>query len=149
MTMSLPDRLKADLKAAMKAREADRTGALRLLLSRIRYAEIDRKKPLTEGEILQLIQKSVRDRREAAEMYRKGGRAELAEKEEREAGILGSYLPEPITGAELERTIVDLLDELGISEKRKMGVAMKTLMERFQGRVDGSEASRLLAGKLT
>jgi uncharacterized protein YqeY len=148
MTMSLEDRLNADLKAAMKAREAVRTGALRLLLSRIRYAEIDRKKPLTEGEILQLIQKSVRERREAAELYRKGDRLELAEKEEREAEMLGSYLPEPITGAELEARIVALLDELGISEKRKMGIAMKTLMERFQGRVDGSEASRILAGKL-
>lgn len=145
----MQQRLKNDLKTALKAGEKDRLSVLRLLISGIQYAEIERKKELTEGEIHAVIQKAVRDRVEAAGLYRKGGREELAAKEVREMEILKAYLPEPLSGPQLEAAIEELMAELSIREKRGMGQLMKALMAKFQGRIDGSEASRILAAKLT
>ncbi|MBI4160894.1 MAG: GatB/YqeY domain-containing protein [Acidobacteria bacterium] len=148
MAASLQERLHADLQAAVKARRPDRVAPLRLTLSQIRYAEIERRVPLSEPDLHALIGKAVRDRLEAADLYRKGGRPELAEKEEGEAALLRAYLPEPITGPALERLVDALLEELGIREKRRLGEAMKAIMERHRGRIDGAEASRLLAARL-
>ena len=147
--MRLRHRLDADLKTALKGRETERLSVLRLLLSQVRYAEIDHKVELSDEQVQQVIAKAVKDRHEAAALYRKGERLPLAEKEEREAVLLQAYLPEPLTGTALEQAIEAILEELGTRSKRDIGRVMKEILARHRVRVDGAEASRLLAARLS
>ena len=142
------NKLQADLREAMKARQTERTSTLRLLWSQIRYAEIAKKGEVSDDEVIALIRKAVRERNDAAALYSKGGRAELAEKEKREAQILNAYLPELLCGPELEKIIETRLRELEITEKRQMGQAMKAIMEELGGRADGAEVNRIVASLL-
>ncbi len=142
------EKLQADLKVAMKSRQTERTSTLRMLISQIRYAEIAKKSDLSDDEVIALIRKAVRERNDAAVLYRKGGRSELEEQEKREAQILNAYLPELLSGPELEKIIETRLRKLEFTEKRQMGQARTAIMEELRGRVDGAEASRIVASLL-
>ena len=146
--MTLLDRLAQELKAAMIAKDAERLSTLRLLKSSVGYAQIERRtENLTEAEVVALIQKEVKKRRDAAEQYEKGGRPELASKEKQEITVLESFLPKPLALDELEQLIRAAIQETGATSKKQMGQVIKAVQARAAGRAAGKIISELV-GKL-
>jgi len=146
--MTLLDRLAQELKAAMIAKDAERLSTLRLLKSAVGYAQIERRtENLTEAEVVALIQKEVKKRRDAAEQYEKGGRPELASKEQQEITVLESFLPQPLALDELEQLIRAVIQETGATSKKQMGQVIKAVQARAAGRAAGKIISELV-GKL-
>jgi uncharacterized protein YqeY len=142
------DRIQAELKEAMKSGDKTTVSVLRMLLSSLRYASIAEKRNLSDEEIGALVQKSIRSRKESIDAFRSGGRIDLAEKEEAELKILERYLPAQMEGAELEKAVQQLLLDLGITEKKDLGRAMKEFMSRHKGKVDGKRVNALIASLL-
>lgn len=142
------DRIQAELKEAMKSGDKTTVSVLRMLLSSLRYASIAEKRNLSDEEIAALVQKSIRSRKESIDAFRSGGRIDLAEKEEAELKILERYLPAQMEGAELEKAVQQLLLDLGITEKKDLGRAMKEFMSRYKGKVDGKRVNALIASLL-
>jgi uncharacterized protein YqeY len=140
--------LKNDLKEAMRRGDAVTVGTLRMLISQFQYARIQTGHDLGEEEVLTLLQRAVKTRRESIEQFTKGGRAELAAKEEAEIGVVERYLPKGLTPDEVGQAIDALLAELGITEKRDLGRAMKEFMARHRGKVDGKAVNALIAARL-
>jgi uncharacterized protein YqeY len=140
--------LKNDLKEAMRRGDAVTVGTLRMLISQFQYARIQAGHDLGEEEVLTLLQRAVKTRRESIEQFTKGGRAELAAKEEAEIGVVERYLPKGLTPDEVGQAIDALLAELGITEKRDLGRAMKEFMARHRGKVDGKAVNALIAARL-
>ena len=146
--MTLLERLAQELKAAMIAKDAERLSTLRLLKSAVGYAQIERTtENLTEAEVVALIQKEVKKRRDAAEQYEKGGRPELASKEKQEITVLESFLPKPLARDELEQLIRAAIQETGATSKKQMGQVIKAVQARAAGRAAGKIISELV-GKL-
>jgi len=146
--MTLLDRLAQELKAAMIAKDAERLSTLRLLKSAVGYAQIERRtENLTDAEVVALIQKEVKKRRDAAEQYEKGGRPELASKEKQEITVLESFLPQPLALDELEQLVRAAIQETGATSKKQMGQVIKAVQARAAGRAAGKIISELV-GKL-
>jgi uncharacterized protein len=146
--MTLLDRLAQELKAAMIAKDAERLSTLRLLKSAVGYAQIERGTDnLTDVEVVVLIQKEVKKRRDAAEQYEKGGRPELASREKQEITVLESFLPQPLALDELEQLIHAAIQETGATSKKQMGQVIKAVQARAAGRAAGKIISELV-GKL-
>lgn len=129
----------------MKARDQTRVDALRLVNSAIQSAEIEAsrqgKAALTDAEVLAILQKLIRQRQQAAEMYEKGGRAELAARERAESEIISAYLPKPMSDLEAGAAIAALVREINAQGMKDMGRVMAALKERFAGRLDFAKAS--------
>jgi uncharacterized protein YqeY len=136
--MSLIARIEEELKSAMRAREQERTDALRLTLASLRSAEKEVQRPLKEDEELHVLQRERKRRAEAAEAFRGGGREEQAAKEERELEIIQEFMPEPVDEDELERIIDDAIAETGATSLRDLGRVMADVMPQVAGRADGS-----------
>ena len=146
--MTLLERLAQELKAAMIAKDADRLSTLRLLKSAAGYAQIERgTENLTDAEVIALIQKEVKKRRDAVEQFEKGGRLELASKEKQEITVLESFLPQPLAPDELEQIIRAAIEETGATSKKQMGQVIKAVQARAAGRATGKIISELV-GKL-
>jgi hypothetical protein len=146
--MTLPERIQAELKAAMLAKDAERLSTLRLLKSALGYAQIERQTDsLSDAEVVALIQKEVKKRRDAIELYQAGGRPELAEKEQREIAVLESFLPQPLSPEELEQLVRSVIAELNAASKRDMGPVIKAVQAKAAGRADGKTIS-VVVGKL-
>ncbi len=146
--MTLLDRLAQELKAAMIAKDAERLSTLRLLKSAVGYAQIERRtENLTDAEVVALVLKEVKKRRDAAEQYEKGGRPELASKEKQEITVLESFLPQPLALDELEQFIRAAIQETGATSKKQMGQVIKAVQARAAGRAAGKIISELV-GKL-
>lgn len=136
--------------AAMKGREEARLSALRLIKTALKKHEIDSMKPLDESVELQLLSTLMKQRREAADMFRKGGRPELADREEAELKLIESYMPSAPTDAEIEAAIAGAMAETGVSSVKQMGVVMKAAQAKLTGkRVDGKALSDRVRGKLS
>jgi len=146
--MSLIERIEGELKEAMRARDRERTDTLRLTLASLRSAEKELARPLKEDEELQVLQRERKRRTEAAEAFREGGRAEQADKEERELEVIQEYMPEPVSDEELERIIDDAIAETGATSLRDLGRVMADVMPQVAGRADGSTVSQLVREKL-
>ena len=140
MSSSLKDRLQADLIVARKGREKLRTLVLSTTLSDLRNWEIDLGKEAQDEDVLSVITKAVKRRKEAAAQMLDGGRVDLAEKEEAEAQMLTSYLPEGLSEAEVRKIIQEIVGD----GAREMGPVMGRLMPRLKGRFDGKEANRIV-----
>ena len=142
-------KIEEDVKAALKAGDKLRLSTLRLLLTELKNERIRRGEDVDEAGFLALVQKGIKQRKDAAEQYRRGERPELAEKEEAEADILGSYLPEAVSEEELEQAVREVIATQNLSGPSGLGPIMKQLMPRFAGRTDGATlqkiARRLLA----
>jgi uncharacterized protein len=146
--MSLQERISGELKAAMLARDADRLSTLRMLKSALGYAQIERKvETLPDGDIVAIVQKEVKKRRDSIEQFEKGGRAELAAKEKQEIAILESFLPKPLLPEELDKLVRDTIQETGATGKKDMGAVIKAVQAKAAGRADGKTISGLV-GKL-
>ena len=132
-----------DIKVAMKARDKDRVSTLRLLLSSMESERIKTGKPVNEAGFLTLVQRGVKQRREASALYREGDRPELAKKEDAEATILTEYLPEPASEEEVRRAIDAFVTEEGLEGPKAIGRIMGTILPKYKGRIQGKELQRL------
>jgi uncharacterized protein len=146
--MSLIEEIEQELKDAMRAREAVRTGALRLTLAALRSAEKELGRPLKEDEELQVLQRERKQRAEAAEAFRSGGREEQAKQEVEELEVIEEFMPEPLSEEELERIVDDAIAETGATSLRDLGRVMADVMPQVAGRADGSAVSQLVREKL-
>jgi len=147
----LKTRLEADMKAALKARDTQRLGVIRMALAAVKQREIDtgHRDGLSDTEALGVIERMIKQRREAAEQFRAGGREESAEKEQYEAKVLEDYLPEPLDSETLDAEIANVLHESGATSRRDMGKVMGLLKARLAGRADMGEVSRRVRERLT
>jgi uncharacterized protein YqeY len=146
--VTLIEELEQEVQEAMRAGEADRRDALRLILSSLKSAEKDLLRPLSEDEELQVLQRERKKRLEAADAFRSGGREEQAAKEEAELEVLEEFMPEPLSEDELERILDDAIAENGATSMRDMGRVMKDVMPQVAGRADGAAVSQMLREKL-
>jgi uncharacterized protein YqeY len=146
--MSLIERIEGELKQAMRARDRERIDTLRLTLVSLRSAEKELARPLKEDEELQVLQRERKRRTEAAEAFREGGRAEQADKEERELEVIQEFMPEPISDEDLERIVDNAIAETGATSLRDLGRVMADVMPQVAGRADGSTVSQLVREKL-
>ena len=146
--MSLIARIEEELAAARRERDAERRDALSLILSQLRSAEKELRRPLHDEEELQVLQRERKKRIEAAEAFRTGGRDEQAESEERELDVLEEFMPEPLSEEELETIIDDAIAECGATSIRHLGRVMADVMPQVAGRADGSAVSQLVREKL-
>ena len=146
--MSLSDRLSEEIKSAMLARDADRLTPLRLLKSAIGYAQIERKtENLSDADVIAIIQKEIKKRRDSIDQFEKGGRPELAAKEKAELAVLETFLPQPFSNEELEQLVRATIQEIGATTKKEMGAVIKAVQAKAAGRADGKTISALV-GKL-
>ena len=146
--MSRIDTIEAELKEAMKDRDAERRDALRLILNALKGSQKELQRPLSEDEELQVLQRERKRRVEAAEAFRSGGREEQAAAEERELAVLEEFMPEPLSEYELEEIIDDVIAEVGATSLRQLGRVMADVMPQVAGRADGSSVSQLVREKL-
>ena len=148
--MPLLDRIQSDMTAAMRAKDEARLGAIRLIKAALKKHEIDSMKPLDENTELQVLNTLIKQRRESADMFRKGGRPELAEKEEVELKLIESYMPAAPSEQEIEAAIAAALAETGVTSQKQMGVVMKAAQAKLAGkRVDGKALSEKVRARLS
>ena len=134
----------------MKGKEETRLDALRMIKTALKKHEIDSMKPLDEPAELQILNTLIKQRKEASEMFRKGNRPELADKEDAELNIIESYMPSAPTSEEMDRAISEAIAESGVTSLKQMGVVMKAAQAKLSGkRVDGKALSDRVRGKLT
>jgi len=142
--MSLLSQIQDDVKGAMKAGERERVHALRLIVNELQKAAKE-----NGGDEVEVLQRERKRRLEAAEAYRDGGAADRAEAEEREAEIIGSYMPEQISDEELNAIVGDAVAESGATSPKEMGQVMALVMPQVKGRADGKRVSAVVKEKLT
>jgi uncharacterized protein YqeY len=148
--MALLDQVSKDIVAAMKAHEATRLDALRMLKTALMKYKVDTMKELDEQAELQILNILVKQRRESADMFRKGNRTELADKEEAELKLIESYMPSAPTEAEIDAAIAAALTETENASLKQMGVVMKAAQAKLAGkRVDGKALSERVRAKLS
>ena len=148
--MPLLDQIQKDIIAAMKGREEARLGALRMIKTALKKHEIDAMKPLDEATELQILNTLIKQRKEASEMFRKGNRPELADREDAEEKLIETYMPSAPTEAEVDAAIAAAMAESGITSLKQMGVVMKAAQAKLAGkRVDGKALSERVRSKLT
>jgi uncharacterized protein YqeY len=147
--VSLKAALESGLKDAMRAGDRVAVSAIRLSLSEVKNVEIDKRRPLEDGEVVQVLRASLKKRHESIDLFRQGGRQDLVEKESAEAKVLERFLPAAMSAAELVALVDAAVAETGASAPRDMGKVMKVLVPRVAGRADGAEVSRLVKERLS
>ena len=134
--MSLKEKLLSNMKEAMKSKDSVKLGTVRGVISAVKNQEIDLKKELSEEEILTIVSREVKKRKEASVLYEKGNRPELKDKEIQEMKILQTYLPEQVSEKDLRRRIQEVIAETGAEGMKDFGKIMKTLVPEFKGKAD-------------
>jgi hypothetical protein len=143
--VNLLERLQQELKAAMLSKDADRVSALRMLKSALGYLQIERKTDtLSDAEVVAVVQKEIKKRRDAHEQYQTGGRPELAAKEKQEIRVLEIFLPQAASAEELEQAARAIIQETGATSKKDMGPVIKAVQAKMAGRADGKTISTLV-----
>ena len=140
--------IEGEIKEAMKARDAERRDALRLIVNALKSSEKELQRPLSEDEELQVLQRERKRRIEAAEAFRTGGHDDRAEAEERELAILEEFMPEPLSEEEIEEIVDDAIAEVGATSMADLGRVMADVMPQIAGRADGSQVSQIVREKL-
>lgn len=139
--MSLKDRIQDDMKSAMRAKEKERLGAIRLILAAIKQREVDERIVLTDGQVLAVLEKMLKQRRESLAQYQSAGRADLAAQESFEIDLIQSYMPAPLSEAEIDGLIASAITTTGAQSVRDMGKVMALLRDQAQGRADMTTVS--------
>jgi len=149
--MSLKDKLTEDLKQAIRQGDQHRRSTLRLVMAAIKNAEIEKRRELDEGELLAIIAKEAKQRRESIAEFEKGGRQDLVDQEKAELEVLLAYLPKQLSREEIEAEARQAIEEVGATSLAQMGQVMRRLMPQMKGRADGKLVSQvvreLLAGE--
>ena len=148
--MTLRERLDADMKDAMRAKDQLRLDVVRAVKSAVKYREVEGEKAvvLDEAGILQVLGSEIKKRRDSVEQYRAGGREELAKKEEAEIAILQGWLPTQLTEAEVRAKVDAVVQQVGAKGPKDMGAVMKALLPEVQGKADGKLVSELVKARL-
>ena len=144
--MALADQLQQEIKSAMLAKDAERLNALRMLKSAIGYVQIEKKTDaLSDSDFISVVQREVKKRRDSAEQFTSGGRAELAARENAEIAVLETFLPKQLSAEELESIIRATIQEAGAIDKKQMGAVMKIVQAKVAGRADGKTISGIVS----
>jgi len=144
--MTLQERILGAIKEAMKAKNAERLGTLRLIKSAFDYALLETKADaLTDPEVVSILQKEAKKRGDSIDQFEKGGRPELAEKERRELSVIQEFLPRPLSSEELEALVQETISEAGATSRKEMGQVIKAVQAKAAGRADGKTISSLVA----
>jgi len=146
--MTLKERITEDMKAAMRAKDAARLSAVRLLLAAMKQKEVDERVELADADVLGIIEKMVKQRRESIAQYEKAARQDLADQEKFEIGVLQAYLPQQMGEAEVTQAIAAAVAESGASGVKDMGKVMAILKPKLAGRADLGKVSGLVKAKL-
>jgi uncharacterized protein len=146
--MSRIQEIEGEIKEAMRARDAERRDALRLIVNALKNSEKELQRPLSDDEELQVLQRERKRRAEAAEAFRSGGREAQADAEERELAILEEFMPAPLGEDEIEEIVDDAIAEVGATSMADLGRVMADVMPQIAGRADGSVVSQLVREKL-
>lgn len=148
--MSLKSQIQDDLTQAIKSKETVKTGALRMLKSAIMKFEVSgTKKEATDEDIIGIIQKQVKQRKDSQEQFEKGGRTEMAHKEKQEADILATYLPEQMSEEALKDIVHKTIQEVNAGSKADMGKVMGAIMPKVKGKADGKTINKLVMEALS
>ena len=148
--MALIDRVQKDMVEAMKAKDETRLGAVRFIKTGLMKYKADNMKEADEQAEMQLLNTLLKQRRESVDMFRKGGREELAAKEEAEIAVIETYMPAMASEEEIEAAIAAAMAETGVTSQKQMGVVMKAAQAKLTGkRVDGKTLSEKVRGKLS
>jgi len=146
--MGLKEKITEDMKTAMRAKETARLGTVRLLLSAMKQKEVDERVVLTDADILAIIDKMVKQRRESIAQFEKAGRNDLADGEKAEIVVLSAYLPQQLSEAEVGEAIAAAIKESGAAGVKDMGKVMGLLKSRLAGRTDMGKVSGLVKSRL-
>jgi hypothetical protein len=145
--MSLKQTISADLKVAMKAGDAIRRDTLRMLEMMIKNSEIEKKKKeegLNDAEVIEVLSRAVKQRKDSVEQYEKGGRQDLADKEKKEIEIISAYLPEQLGEEKIREIIKDVIAKTGATGKADMGKVMGAAMGQLKGQADGNMVKKIV-----
>jgi uncharacterized protein YqeY len=144
--MSLQQRVTDELKSSMLARQTVRTGTLRMLKAALGYDQIEKKtETLPDADVMAVIQREAKKRRDAMDEFEKGGRAEMAANEKAELEVLSEFLPKALSAEELESLVRGVITEIGATSKKDMGAVMKAAQAKIDGRADGKSVSALVS----
>jgi uncharacterized protein len=146
--MTLKERISEDMKAAMRAKDADTLGTIRMLQAAIKQREVDERITLDDVQVLSVVEKMVKTRKESLEQFRSAGREDLAEKEAREITQLQAYLPEPLSAADLEALIASAIASTGAASIKDMGKVVAVVKQQAAGRADMGTVSAAIKAKL-
>jgi hypothetical protein len=146
--MTLKERIQEDMKAAMRAKDAARLSAIRLLLAAMQQKEVDERQPLADADVLGIIERMLRQRRESIAQYEKAARQDLADQEKFEIGVLSAYLPQQMGEAEITQAVAAAVSEAGANGVKDMGKVMALLKPRLAGRADMGKVSGLVKAAL-
>ena len=146
--MSLKARINDDVKAAMRSGDARRRDAMRLLLAALKQREVDERKELADAEVVAVVDKLIKQRREAIVQFEKGGRQDLAQNEQFEIGVLQAYMPQAMTDAEIDAAVAEAITAAGAKAPSDMGKVMGALKGKLAGKADMSKVSSLVKAKL-
>ena len=147
--MPLRDRINEDMKNAMRARETERLGALRLLLAAVKQREVDERITLDDAGVVSVIEKMMKQRRDSISQYEKAQRQDLADKEKYEVSVLEGYLPQGLAPAEIEAIVADAVAASGAKSAADMGKVMALVKPKVAGRADMGKVSALVKSKLS
>lgn len=148
MSTSLKEQIQSDMKDAMRAKEKERLGVIRMLLAAIQSREIDKRSDLDDSEVLQVVEKLIKQRKDAAKQFADAGRADREAAELSEADQLQCYLPEQLSADELEQMVDEIITASGATSMKDMGQVMGTLKSKVQGRADMGALSSMVKAKL-
>jgi uncharacterized protein YqeY len=146
--MALKERITEDMKTAMRAGDKERLGTVRLLLAAIKQRELDERITLDDGQVLAVVEKMIKQRREAISQFESGGRSDLVAKETAEIGVLQAYLPTQLTAAEIDALITEAIAATGAASIKDMGKVMGFVKPKAQGRTDMGALSARIKQKL-
>jgi uncharacterized protein YqeY len=144
----LKDRINDDIKAAMRSGDTRRRDALRLLTAALKQREVDERKDLADADVVTVIDKMIKQRREAITQFEKGGRQDLAENEQFEIAALQAYMPQALSDAEIDAAIAEVLAATGAKAPSDMGKVMGALKAKLAGKADMTKVSALVKAKL-
>jgi uncharacterized protein YqeY len=146
--MSLKARINDDLKAAMRGGDARRRDALRLLLAAVKQREVDERKELADADVVGVIERMIKQRRESIAQFEKGGRQDLAQNEKYESDLLQGYMPQALSDAEIAAAVAEAISAAGAKAPSDMGKVMGALKSKLAGKADMSKVSALVKSKL-
>jgi uncharacterized protein YqeY len=146
--MTIKETIQNDIKEAMKARDSERLSVLRFIMAAVKQREVDERITLTDADLLVVLDKQVKQRRESIDQYEKAAREDLASAERKELVLIQTYLPQALTEAEINTLVADALAETGAKEGKDMGKVMAILKPKLQGRADIKAVSELVKSKL-
>lgn len=146
--MALKDRITEDMKSAMKAGEKDRLATIRMILAGIKQREVDERIQLEDPQVISVLEKMIKTRRESVAQFQAGGRADLVDKENAEISLIGSYLPAQLSDAELDALIAEAIAATGATTMKDMGKAMGVIKAKAAGRADMAAVGAKLKARL-